>query len=63
MAIRHTVSKVTEVVAKDKAKNASSRRTFPLTTEAVEIFAAAQRQEMHNRIAFGNEYQNSNYVF
>lgn len=63
MTIRHTVSKVTEVVAKDKTKNASSRRTFPLTTEAVEIFAAAQRQEMHNRIAFGSEYQSNNYVF
>lgn len=63
MTIKHTVSKVTEVVAKDKTKNASSRRTFPLTTEAVEIFAAAQRQEMRNRIAFGNEYQSNNYVF
>lgn len=63
MTIRHTVSKVTEVVAKDKTKNASSRRTFPLTPEAIEIFRAAKSQEAQNRIAFGREYQENNYVF
>ena len=63
MTIRHTVSKVTEVVAKDKTKNASSRRTFPLTTEALEIFKSAKQQEVQNRISFGREYQENNYVF
>ena len=63
MTIRHTVSKVTEVVAKDKTKNASSRRTFPLTPEALEIFRAAKCQEQQNRIAFGREYQENRYVF
>jgi integrase len=63
MTIRHTVSKVTEVVAKDKTKNASSRRTFPLTPEAIEIFRAAKSQEAQNRIAFGREYKKNSYVF
>ena len=63
MTIRHTVSKVTEVVAKDKTKNASSRRTFPLTEEALEIFKAAKCQEQQNRLAFGREYQENAYVF
>ena len=63
MTIRHTVSKVTEVVAKDKTKNASSRRTFPLTPEALEKFKAAKCQEAQNRIAFGREYQENSYVF
>ena len=63
MTIRHTVSKVTEVVAKDKTKNASSHRTFPLTVEALEIFKAAKCQEEQNRIAFGREYQENGYVF
>ena len=63
MTIRHTVSKVTEVVAKDKTKNASSRRTFPLTPEAVEIFTKAKEQEERNRAAFGREYQENPYVF
>ena len=63
MTIRHTVSKVTEVVAKDKTKNASSRRTFPLTDEALEIFKAAKCQEQQNRLAFGREYQENSYIF
>lgn len=63
MTIRHTVSKVTEVVAKDKTKNASSHRTFPLIPEAIVIFRAAKNQEAQNRIAFGREYQENSYVF
>lgn len=63
MTIRHTVSKVTEVVAKDKTKNASSRRTFPLTAEALDIFRAAKCQEQQNRLAFGRGYQENSYVF
>lgn len=63
MTIRHTVAKVTEVVAKDKTKNASSHRTFPLTAETLEIFQAAKCQEQQNRIAFGNQYQENPYVF
>ena len=49
MTIRHTVSKVTEVVAKDKTKNASSRRSFPLTPEAEAIFRRAKEKEQQNR--------------
>ena len=63
MTIRHTVSKVTTVVAKDKTKNASSRRTFPLIPEALEIFREAKRQEDENRVDFGREYQQNSYVF
>ncbi len=63
MTIRHTVSRVTEVVAKDKTKNASSRRTFPLTDEALGIFRAAKCQEQQNKLAFGREYRENPYVF
>ena len=63
MTIRHTVSKVTEVIAKDKTKNASSRRTFPLIADALEIFQQAKCQEKQNRLAFGREYQENSYVF
>ena len=63
MTIRHTVSKVTEVVAKDKTKNASSRRSFPLTLEAEAIFRRAKELEAQNRTIFGREYQENAYVF
>ena len=63
MTIRHTVSKVTEVVAKDKTKNASSRRSFPLTPDAEAIFRRAKELEQQNRAAFGREYQETPYVF
>jgi integrase len=63
MTIRHTVAKVTSIVEKDKTKNASSRRTFPLTEEARSIFAAAKAAQAQNRRLFGREYHASDYVF
>lgn len=63
MTIKHTVAKVTEVVEKDKTKNASSHRMFPLTEEAMQIFQQAKEQETQNRLAFGNSYIENEYVF
>lgn len=63
MTIRHTVAKVTAVVEKDKTKNASSHRTFPLTDEALMIFRHAQQQEQQNRLLFGKQYTENNYIF
>lgn len=63
VTIRHTVSKVTKAVEKDKTKNATSYRSFPLTNEARSIFQAAKTEEQKNRRLFGKEYQESDYVF
>ena len=63
VTIRHTVSKVTKAVEKDKTKNATSYRSFPLTNEARNIFQAAKTEEQKNRLLFGKAYQESNYVF
>lgn len=63
MTIRHTVSKVTKAVEKDKTKNATSYRSFPLTEEAQRIFQAAKAEEEKNRRLFGRQYQESDYVF
>lgn len=63
LTVRHTISKVTKVVAKDRTKNTSSRRTFPLGAEDLEIFRQAKCREEQNRIAFGREYQENDYVF
>lgn len=63
MTIRHTVAKVQTVVAKDKAKNASSHRIFPLTDETLDIFKAIKKEEAQNRASFGKSYEENPYVF
>lgn len=63
LTIKHTVSKVTKAVEKDKTKNVSSRRSFPLTAEAKSIFEKARAEETKNRKMFGKAYQENDYVF
>lgn len=63
VTIRHTVSKVTRAVEKDKTKNATSYRSFPLTEEARSIFRTAQAAEKENRRLCGRQYQENDYVF
>ena len=63
MLIRHTVFKVNTVVAKDKTKNASSHRLFPLTDETIEIFKQIKEQEALNRKRYRSEYVSNDYVF
>ena len=45
MTIKHTVCKVTKIVEKDKTKNASSFRIFPLTEEAMDIFLLQRKMK------------------
>ena len=61
--IRHTVSKVTKAVEKDKTKSKSSRRSFPLTEDARQIFLHAKAEEAENQKLFGKDYQKNDYVF
>ena len=61
--IRHTVSKCTATVAKDKTKNPSSRRTYPMMPEIREILTDIKSQEEEYRTAFGKEYNSNDYVF
>ena len=63
LTIKHTVVKVTQVVEKDKTKNASSYRSFPLTPDAQAIFTEMKQQECENCKAFWREYHNNPYVF
>lgn len=63
LTIRHTVSKVTKTVEKDKTKNAASFRSFPLTEEARSIFETAKANEAENQKLFGKAYQKNDYVF
>lgn len=61
--IRHTVCKMIVTVEKDKTKNQSSRRSFPMTKEAREIFLQAKAEEEENQRLFGKAYQKNDYVF
>ena len=63
LTIKHTVSKVTTAVCKDKTKNSSSHRSFPLTQEAREIFLKAKADERINRQLCGDEYEQNDLIF
>ena len=63
LTIQHTVSMVTKPVYKDKTKNTSSFRSFPMTEEARQIFMNAKALETENQRLFGKAYQLNNYVF
>lgn len=63
LTICHTVVKVTKVVEKDKTKNASSFRSFPLTPAARKIFMEMKQKEEVNRKLFGKQYHQNDYVF
>lgn len=63
LQICHTVVKVNEVVYKDKTKNASSFRTFPLVPEIKELLIDEKKRQAQNRKEFGKEYANTPYIF
>ena len=63
LTIRYTVARVTKVVEKNKTKNASSFRSFPLTDDAVRLFKILLQQEQYYRNHFGRDYIDNDYVF
>lgn len=63
LTIKHTVSKVTKAVEKDKTKNQSSFRSFPLIPEAEKIFRQMKSEETRNKRDFGKKYQINDYIF
>ncbi len=63
LTIRRTVSRVTKTVAKDKTKNASSRRSFPLTEELRTLLLQVKAEQEENRLLLGKAYFASNRVF
>lgn len=63
VTIKHTVSKVTTVVEKEKTKNASSHRIFPLVPEIRQLFLILKAQEEKNRKLFRKGYIQNSYIF
>lgn len=63
LQIAHTVVKVNSTVCKDKTKNASSYRSFPLIDEIKQLLLAERKKQTQNRKEFGKEYIQNPYVF
>ncbi|MBO4311094.1 MAG: site-specific integrase [Lachnospiraceae bacterium] len=71
LTINHTVVSVKgkngkkELVKKDRTKNSSSYRTFPLTPEIRALFLALKKIQDDNRKLFGRGYneEDSDYIF
>lgn len=62
LTIKHTVTKVSETVEKDKTKNATSHRSFPLMPEIRTLLLDLKEQEKANKKLFGKEYHNCDYI-
>lgn len=63
ITIRRTVSKVSAVVAKDKTKNTSSRRSFPMTPDVKNLLLDLKSRQMSDKKFFGKVYHDCDYVF
>ena len=61
--IAATVVKVNKIVAKNKTKNASSHRTYPLDDEMIELLNRLKKTQEYNRSICGKDYHISDYVF
>lgn len=63
LTIKHTRVEGHTTVEKDKTKNQSSFRSFPLSDNIIELFKSLKVDENNNRKVFGKEYIKNDYVF
>ena len=63
MTIKHTVVRHITVIEKDKTKNVSSYRSFPLLPEIRALFLDLRAQSEENSKLFGNNYVQNDYIF
>lgn len=61
--INHTVVKVKGKIAKDSTKTQASFRTYPLPEYIKAMLLKLKGQQQKNRVLFGKEYLESDYVF
>ncbi len=61
--ICHTVVRIGEIIQKDKTKNQTSRRDYPITPNILDCLRQLKAREDANRRFFGAEYQESDYIF
>ena len=63
VTIQHTRVLQKVVVSKDKTKNASSNRVYPLLDEVKTILLKIKSKQQHNKKKLDNVYTDSGYVF
>ena len=63
ISILSTRVRFSEVVCKDKTKNNSSRRTYPMTKEVSKTLKRIRKEQMEYQLLHGETYQKSEYVF
>ena len=63
LSIKHTVVQNDTIVRKDKTKNHSSKRSYPLMDDIKEILLGLKSEQEKNRELFGNKYIENDYVF
>ncbi len=63
LKIQHVVVKQKSIIAKDKGKNFTSRRTYPILPEVRELLLQLKEKQRKGRIDFGSAYQETGYVF
>jgi len=63
LSICHTVVLQNVIVAKDKTKNQSSHRTYPLLDDVREILLKRKAQQAEYKKLFGDCYTDTGYVF
>lgn len=63
ITIKHTVVRQVNVYEKDDTKTKSSFRSYPLTEDIKSILLDLKVKENSNRVLFGNEYIDNDYIF
>lgn len=63
LEIKSTVVRFSKVVEKDRTKNQSSHRTYPITTEMAVLLKKIRLRQSENRLLSGECYHVSDYVF
>jgi len=63
LTIKHTVVLSKKVVQKDKTKNRTSNRTYPLLPEVREILLVLQEEQNNYKSELKNAHKESGYVF
>lgn len=63
ISILSTRVRFSDVVCKDKTKNNSSRRTYPMTDEIAKTLRRVRKEQMEYQLLHGEAYRKSEYVF